>query len=631
MKVIATAGHVDHGKSSLVRALTGIDPDRLREEKERGLTIDLGFAWMDLPGGETVGIIDVPGHIDFIKNMLAGVGGIDAALFVIAADEGVMPQTEEHLAILDLLEVPRGVIALTKIDLIDEPGWLELVEEEMRELLAATSLAAAPIAPVSAHSGQGVADLKKALAAVLAAAPPRPDLGRPRLPIDRVFTIAGFGTVVTGTLIDGSLRVGEEVAILPGDLRARVRGLQTHKTKLTVAHPGSRVAINLSGVHPDQLDRGQVITLPGLLRPSLRLDARIRALAAAPAAMRHNMEISFHAGAAELIGRLRLLEGDELAPGHEAWAQIELRSPAALARGDRFILRRPSPSNTLGGGVIIDPAPRRQHRRRRPALFQQFATLLAGDPADLLAAAFARQGPLTAGQVVAAVDLPEDQAAAALAELLAQGRVFALEEAPGSPLITTSGWLLLRQALQEALTLYHEANPLRQGMPREEAKSRLQPRAGWSARLFNAIVARAVAEGAVSERGALLALPDFAVRFSPAQQRGIDHLLAQFRAAAFTPPSVKQCLEVVEEEVFNALLEAGTLIRVAPDVVFAHATYEHMVETVRKHIAAHGQMTVADARDLFDTSRKYALALLEYLDQIRITRREGDARVMRNA
>ncbi|NUQ38797.1 MAG: SelB C-terminal domain-containing protein, partial [Caldilineales bacterium] len=265
------------------------------------------------------------------------------------------------------------------------------------------------------------------------------------------------------------------------------------------------------------------------------------------------------------------------------------------------------------------------------ALFQQFATLLAGDPADLLAAAFARQGPLTAGQVVAAVDLPEDQAAAALAELLAQGRVFALEEAPGSPLITTSGWLLLHQALQEALTLYHEANPLRQGMPREEAKSRLQPRAGWSARLFNAIVARAVAEGAVSERAALLALPDFAVRYSPAQQRGIDHLLAQFRAAAFTPPSVKQCLEVVEEEVFNALLEAGTLIRVAPDVVFAHATYEHMVETVRKHIAAHGQMTVADARDLFDTSRKYALALLEYLDQIRITRREGDARVMRNA
>lgn len=631
MKVIATAGHVDHGKSSLVRALTGIDPDRLREEKERGLTIDLGFAWMDLPGGEPVGIIDVPGHIDFIKNMLAGVGGIDAALFVIAADEGVMPQTEEHLAILNLLEVPRGVIALTKIDLIDEAGWLELVGEEIRELLAATSLAAAPILPVSAHSGQGLAELMAALAAVLAAAPPRPDLGRPRLAIDRVFTIAGFGTVVTGTLIDGSLRVGDEVAILPGDLRARIRGLQTHKARLSVAQPGSRVAVNLSGVHPDQLERGQVITLPHLLRPSLRLDARIRALPAAPALMRHNMEISFHSGAAELMGRLRLLEGDELAPGAATWAQIELHSPAALARGDRFILRRPSPSNTLGGGVVIDPAPRRRHRRHRPALLQQFTTLLAGDPADLLAAAFAQQGPLTAAQVIAAVDVAEEQASAALAALLAQGRIFALEDAAGSPLITIAGWQQVRQSLQDALQHYHEANPLRQGMPREEAKSRLQPRAGWSLRLFNAIIARAVAEGVVGERAALLALPDFEVRYSPAQQRGIDHLLAQFRAAAFTPPSVKQCLETVGEDVFNALLEQDRFVRVAPDVVFERGVFDDMVAAIRQHIEQHGQITVADARDLFQTSRKYALALLEYLDQIRITRREGDARVMRNA
>ncbi|MCS7039851.1 MAG: selenocysteine-specific translation elongation factor, partial [Caldilineales bacterium] len=315
MKVIATAGHVDHGKSALVEALTGIHPDRLAEEQARGMTIDLGFAWMDLPTGEAVGIVDVPGHIDFIHNMLAGVGGIDAALFVVAADEGVMPQTREHLDILDLLEVERGVVALTKTDLIDDPDWLALVEEEVRDLLAPTRLAAAPIVPVSAHTGAGLDALRQALATVLAAAPPRPDLGRPRLPIDRVFTIAGFGTVVTGTLVDGSLRLGDEVVIVPGGIPARIRGLQTHKKKREVAVPGSRVAVNLTGVRPDQIERGRVLTYPNLLRETLRVDVRLRVLADAPAPLRHNMVVTFHSAAAETAGRLRLLEADELPPG----------------------------------------------------------------------------------------------------------------------------------------------------------------------------------------------------------------------------------------------------------------------------------------------------------------------------
>ncbi|HFQ95385.1 MAG TPA: selenocysteine-specific translation elongation factor, partial [Anaerolineae bacterium] len=270
MKVIATAGHVDHGKSTLIQALTGIDPDRLAEEKRRGMTIDLGFAWLTLPDGEPVGIVDVPGHIDFIKNMVAGVGAVDAALLVVAADEGVMPQTHEHLAVLDLLAVPRGVVALTKIDLVEEEGWLELVEEELREELQGTTLAEAPIVPVSAYTGQGLDDLLLALQDALAQAPPHPAEGPPRLFIDRAFSMAGFGTVVTGTLKEGVLQVGDEIVIEPGGLQARIRGLQSHKQRIETALPGSRVAVNLTGLHPSQLHRGQVLTAPGRVKSSKR-------------------------------------------------------------------------------------------------------------------------------------------------------------------------------------------------------------------------------------------------------------------------------------------------------------------------------------------------------------------------
>ena len=630
MKVIATAGHVDHGKSALVQALTGIHPDRLREEQERGMTIDLGFAWMNLPTGEAIGIVDVPGHIDFIKNMLAGVGGIDAALFVIAADEGVMPQTVEHLAILDLLEVRRGVIALTKTDLVQEPGWLELVQEEIRDVLAPTTLADAPIVPVSAHTGQGLSDLISVLSRVLTSAPPRPDLGRPRLPIDRVFTMSGFGTIVTGVLMDGSLRVGDEVVIVPGELRGRIRGLQTHKTRLEVAAPGSRVAVNLSGLHPDQLHRGQALTYPNLLRGTLRVDVRLRALPDAPASLIHNMEITFHSAAAEAAGRLRLLEGNELSPGQAGWAQIELHQPVALTRGDHFIVRRPSPSATLGGGIILDPAPRRKHRRRRPEVFAHFQTLQEGDPADLLEAALLRQGPLPTAQALTSISLPTGVAQAALDDLLAQGRVQPLDPAdPASPLIAAAGWTLLRQRLQDILQTYHQVNPLRMGMPREEVKSRLQPRAGWTPRLFNAIVARAVSEGAVRDTGSALALPAFQPRFTPGQQTTVDALLARFRATPFTPPSVKECLETVSPDVLEALIEQNVLVRVASDVLFDRPTFDQMVDVIRRHIQAHGQITVAECRDLFDASRKYALALMEYLDQTHVTRRQGDARVLR--
>ncbi|MDP3062682.1 MAG: selenocysteine-specific translation elongation factor, partial [Chloroflexota bacterium] len=333
MFVIGTAGHVDHGKSTLVKALTGIDPDRLPEEKAREMTIDLGFAWLTLPSGREVSVVDVPGHERFVKNMLAGVGGIDLALLVVAADEGVMPQTREHLAILDLLQVKRGVVVLTKADLVDR-DWLELVSADVEEALKGTTLETAPLVAVSALTGQGLDELKALLDRMLRQTERRQDLGRPRLPIDRVFTVAGFGTVVTGTLIDGSLSVGQEVALAPSGKRSRIRGLQSHRKKLERAEPGNRVAVNLSGLTLDEVARGEVLTAPGWLEATALVDASVRVVPVSSRALKHNETLTFHAFASEAFARVRLLEGDELKPGQEGWAQLHLDTPVPLLKGD---------------------------------------------------------------------------------------------------------------------------------------------------------------------------------------------------------------------------------------------------------------------------------------------------------
>ncbi|NTV36771.1 MAG: selenocysteine-specific translation elongation factor, partial [Anaerolineaceae bacterium] len=363
MHVVGTAGHVDHGKSTLVAALTGIHPDRLKEEQQREMTIDLGFAWLPLPNSETVGIVDVPGHRDFIENMLAGVGGIDAAIFVIAADEGVMPQTREHLAILDLLQIPAGVIALTKIDLVDDPDWLDLVELDIRQVLNGTVLQDSPLVRVSARTGVGLDELKSALQVIVTASPPRPDLSRPRLPVDRVFSMTGFGTVVTGTLQDGIFRTGDEVEILPAGIHGRIRGLQTHKRKEQTAHPGSRTAINLSGVEMDQVRRGDVISLPGKYKPTQRMDVHFRMLRDASRALLHSTRVKLFLGAAEVPARVRILGYEFIKPGEEGFIQLEMESAVVAVRGDHFIIRWPSPGETIGGGEVVDPYPARRHKR----------------------------------------------------------------------------------------------------------------------------------------------------------------------------------------------------------------------------------------------------------------------------
>ncbi len=629
MKVIATAGHVDHGKSTLIQALTGIDPDRLQEEKQRGMTIDLGFAWLTLPDGEPVGIVDVPGHIDFIKNMVAGIGAVDAALLVVAADEGVMPQTSEHLAILDLLQTPRGVVALTKIDMIEDEEWLELVEEEVREALAETTLADAPIVPVSAYTGQGLDALLQALADVLAQAPPHSPEGPPRLSIDRAFSIAGFGTVVTGTLKEGALHVGDDVIIEPGDLKARIRGLQSHQQPIQQALPGSRVAVNLSGLHPSDLHRGQVLTTAGRVRSTLRVDVRLRAWRDAPAILKHNMEITFHSGAAETMGRLRLLEANELLPGEETWAQIELRDPVAVSRGDHFIIRRPSPSATLAGGVIVDPAPRRRHKRRRPELFRRFEALLRNDPLELTALIISERGPIAPPDIGQALQLSPLQVQTALEKLRNAGKAWPLTaDAPDADLMTDEAWERISRRISHILEAYHAEHPAWLGMVREELKSRVQPRQGWSTRTFNAIVQRALAEDLLREDRGYLALTDFSPAFSVRQQKAVDALLARFRAQPYTPPSVRQSLEIVDDEMLAALIQRVDLVKLGPDILFTRETYDEMLARTLDFLHQNDQITVAQCRDLFGASRKYILAFLEYLDREHITRREGDYRVL---
>ena len=623
MRVIGTAGHVDHGKSTLIAALTGTHPDRLKEEQEREMTIDLGFGWLTLPGGEEIGIVDVPGHRDFIENMLAGVGGIDAALLVIAADEGVMPQTREHLAILDLLQVQRSLVVLTKVDLAEDADWLDLVEAEIRTILTGTVLEQAPCVRVSARTGFGLEVLLRSLERILLDAPPRLDLGRPRLPIDRVFSIAGFGTVVTGTLSDGHLTVGDEVEILPSGQKARVRGLQTHKKKEELAVPGSRVAVNLSGLAVEDLRRGEVLVTPGHYSSTRRLDASFRLLADVAAPLKHGTEVKVFAGAAETLASLRLLGAEVLQPGETSWIQLELRDPLVAVRGDRFILRRPSPGETLGGGQVVDPAPKARHRRSDAKVLQSLSALAQGSPAEVLFQAALALGAAPAREMVTQARLESESAREALAECLKLGWLIPLEgevEAPNSEklLIPAPHWEVLRQNLLAALTAYHQAQPLKRGMPREELKSRLK----LSPRLFNA----ALKQLDLQAEGAWLALPGHAIRFSAGQQAKAEGLLAKFAAAPFAPPSVKDCQAEVGEELFAALLEVGELTLVAPEVAFRRADYEQMVARVRAFLTHSGQATAAEIRDLFGTSRKYALALLEHLDAIGVTIRAGDFR-----
>ncbi len=624
MYVIGTAGHVDHGKSTLVQALSGIDPDRLQEEKERGLTIDLGFAWFTLPSGREVSIVDVPGHERFIKNMLAGVGGIDLALFVVAADEGVMPQTREHLAILDLLQVDHGVVALTKSDLV-EPDWLDLVEADVAELLESSSLAAAPIVRCSAATGVGLDDLRAALDAALEALPPVRDLGRPRLPIDRVFTISGFGTVVTGTLVDGELHTGEQVSLEPGGGMARIRGLQSHKKKVKAAEPGTRTAVNLSGVAPEDLARGMVLTGPGWLHPTAAVDVRLRVVERLANPIRHNTTLTLHTGAAELAARLRLLEGEELAPGAESWAQLRLEEPLAAARGDFFVLR--NSVTTVGGGRIVDTQPRR-HKRNQSGTLEALGRLLQGSPDDTVLTVLQQIEPAALSAVRARAELDDAVVRAALGRQVADGAVVVLdagtaadvEPGDGSVLTTAAGYEALTERALGMAREFVAEHPLRSGIPKEELRSRL----GLPAKAFSGLEARLRSEERLAAREGALDVAGRQVTLSAEQEREAAAIVERLRAAAANPGT-----ERVGGELAAYLESAGRIVRVTEGIYLEAEVHAGMVEQVRAAIGERERITLAEVRDLFGTSRRVAQAFLEDLDRRQVTRRVGDARVLR--
>ncbi len=630
MYVIGTAGHVDHGKSALVRALTGIDPDRLREEKERGLTIDLGFAWLTLaepptgPGRSAIeiSIVDVPGHERFVRNMLAGAGGIDLALLVVAADEGVMPQTREHLAILDLLGVAHGVVALTKRDLVDEEMAL-LVELEVRETLDGTTLAGAPIVACSSVTRAGLDDLVASLARALEATPRRRNLGRPRMPIDRAFTMAGFGTVVTGTLIDGELSVGDTVELVPGGLRARIRGLQTHRTKVEHASPGRRVAANLAGISPAEVERGMTLTTPGWLRPTTAIDLRLRTVRELRHPLRHGTRVTLHSGSAEAPGTLRLLDADALGPAEDGWAQVRLDREIAVVRGDRCVLR--VAGETAGGGIIVEAYAPRRRRQHPPALAALEAAL--GGPEEALLGAAMTQPFAPLSELATRLDLSGEAVLEAARTLAAQGRAVAL---PHTAAVDAASMLLPAETVEAwigrittAVADYHDAHPLRAGIPKEELRTRLR----LESRPFVALLALLAARDVIREEGRAVALASFSPRLTPGQEEEARAFIESLRAHPFAPPAGER-----PEPDVMALLEArGDIVVVADGkdgIAFDSASLASMLARITAMLRERHSITLADVRDEFATSRRYAQAVLEEMDRRALTRRDGDTRTL---
>jgi len=629
--VVGTAGHIDHGKTSLVKALTGTDTDRLPEEKARGITIDLGFAFLEEPDGLTIEIVDVPGHERFVKNMLAGVGGIDLAVLVVAADEGVMPQTREHLAICSLLHIQRGLIALTKTDLV-EADWLELVRDDLASLVQGTFLDGAPILGVSAKTGEGLSELRAALRALALQVPARAQDQLGRLPIDRVFTIRGFGTVVTGTLTSGAFAVDDRVEIYPKALQTKIRGVQTHGHPVREALAGQRTAINLQGLERAAIDRGNVVGHAGTLVSSLLVDGTLELLKDAPRPVKSRDRVRFHAGTSEIMARVLLLESPELEPGATAFARFRLEAPLVAVPGDRFVVRSYSPIITIGGGTLLDVDPPR-FKRRAPALLGHLELLRRGSPAEIVEEHVRHAGAagVRASALSGRVPFGPERLHGVLTELSTAGRLVAVDR----------DWYLhpesqarLRSRALDTLAQFHRANPLKPGMSREELRGRI---GAPEERMYAHLLTTLEAEGSLRAERDKVRLASHEVRLSPEQQRIVDRLEEQFLTAEAAPPSPEEALGRVgvagdeEHELFAVLLEARKLVRVKESLFFHNLALQTIEDKVVTFLREKKEIGPGDIKDLLGISRKYAIPLLEYLDTRRVTTRQGERRVLRGA
>jgi selenocysteine-specific elongation factor len=631
--ILGTAGHIDHGKTALVKAVTGIDTDRLKEEKERGITIELGFAYLDLPSGRRVGVVDVPGHERFVKNMVAGAMGMDLVALVVAADEGVMPQTREHLEICQLLGVKKGLIVLTKKDMVDEE-WLELVTEDVRDFVAGTFLEGAPLLAVSSTTGDGIEAFVSTVDHLVSEVTPKAPVGPYRLPVDRVFSAKGFGTVVTGTSISGHISVGDDVCIYPRGLKSKIRGIQIHGGNVQEAQPGLRTALNLHGIDREQVVRGDVVSLPESLHPSYLLDLQFLYLASADRRLKHRSPVRFHVGTAEVIGRM-YLQGDELAPGTEAFAQIKLDDPVAVLPGDHYVIRSYSPIRTIGGGRILHPVPRKR-KRTRPELWKELETIAGGVPEELISYHVERSGirGLSQPEIAMRSGVYGKRLNRELERLLSAQKVVKLDS-EGQKYLHGTVYEGLKAKAVTILQSYHKANPLVQGLSKEELKSRLFPRLVDS-RVFQRLLADMVKSGDVFQEKDLVRLSTHRVALGEKEEALRKRIVGLFRESGLQPPSRTEAVDKVGEDaasaarIFDLLVREGELVRLKEDLFFHRVALESLKDMVVRFIKEHGELGINDFRDLTGgLSRKYMIPLLEYFDNQHVTLRIGDTRKLR--
>jgi len=626
--IIGTAGHVDHGKTLLVKALTGIDTDRLQEEKKRGITIELGFAHLDWEDGTQAGIVDVPGHEKFIKNMLAGAGGIDLAMLVVAADEGFMPQTVEHLGILSLLGIKEGLVVITKADMVD-PEWVEMIREDVKEQVKGTFLENKPIMAVSAYTGEGIPELREHLKKLVQQTGEK-SLRTPfRLPVDRVFSVEGFGTVVTGTLIEGSMSEDEMAELVPSGLTAKIRNLQVHGKDVTTAYAGQRVAVNLAGLKKSDIQRGDAVAKPGTVHVGQMLDVRLQNLKGSQRVILNNSQVHFYLGAAVLLAKVVLLDRDKLEPGDSCYAQVRFTDPIAAKAGDRFVIRFYSPLETIGGGVVLEDAPLR-HKRGDKAVLEALKIKESGSGDQKVVQAVAEEGITLPDckKLAARLAMAEEELQRELEQLVSRGK--ALEILPGRYLASN---VLDKQwdSCQKLLSEYHAKNPLHAGMRLAELRQKLFPKTDLS--IADGILRELQAEGKIKRVADRYALQEFEVRLTKRQNAIKDKLLKVYRDAGLESPATDELWPMFQpkekdeaKQVLESLVSGGQLVMLSPQIVVYKDVYAALLGALKEWFETHETITLAEYRDKMNTSRKYSLAALEYFDRNHMTKKDGDFR-----
>jgi selenocysteine-specific elongation factor len=630
--ILGTAGHIDHGKTSLIKALTGIDTDRLKEEKLRGITIELGFAWLDLPEGQHLGIVDVPGHEKFVKNMVAGASGIDLVALIIAADEGVMPQTKEHLDICKLLGIEHGLVALTKIDMVDEE-WLELVTEDVRSFLKGSFLEGAPIIPVSSLTGKGFPEFVKALDTLCKGVPERSLSGLFRLPVDRVFTMKGFGTVITGSLVSGSVRVGDTIMIYPSGIQTKVRGIQVHNQPVDQATAGMRTAINFQGLERAATKRGDMLGGVNTLKPSYMVDVVLTYLPSKKRVLENRTRVRFHTGTSEIFGNVILLDREELKGGDTAVAQFRLESPVSVVKDDRFVIRSYSPIRTTGGGYIINPAPRKHKRFKDPVL--SVLKRLADSPAEEIITSHVRESGLLGvafSDLRIMTNLPERELEKQLQQFLSQKVVIQVDREKRI-FLHGSVFDQLREEAVHILEAYHKAYPLKTGMSKEAFKSNLPGTLGL--RAFNALLEDLTKSNKVVQEKDMIHLAGHTIALEADQKDIRQKIESAYLESGLQPPYFKELVASVGEnsarmeDVLGHMLEEGTLVKVKEGLYFHKEVLEKLKTSLVSFLTANTQITTPQLKEVTGVTRKYMIPLIEYFDATKVTIRVGDVRRLR--